>query len=116
MTGTKYIVVSNDVSKIDHMIIFPANIDHSKMAKMMKMLTLCNIESAGFIDEFMQCYGESSSLRKQSRNIDTTILKSMLSIDDKKIVFDDENNPFMDQKKLIDQTDLHHIVESICKK
>jgi hypothetical protein len=37
----------------------------------------------GFIDEFMQCYGESTTLRTKARDIDTLMLKTMLSIDDK---------------------------------
>jgi hypothetical protein len=85
MTGTKYIVVSNDFDK--HMIIFPAIINHDQMAKAMQKLRFPKVESAGFIDEFMQCYGESSTLRLKSRDIDTSILKSMLSIDDKVIKF-----------------------------
>ena len=100
MTGCKYIVVSNDVLRTDNMIIFPANIGHDQMAKMMGMLTLKNVLSAGFIDEFMQCYGESSTLRKQSRDIDTTILKTMLSIDDKEIVYSDDYENMLDDDGL----------------
>jgi len=89
MTGTKYIVVSSDFSG-EQLIMFPSVIKHDKMAKAMKRLRYPNVISAGFIDEFMQCYGESTSLRLKSRDIDTILLKSMLSIDDKKIIMEDD--------------------------
>ena len=85
MTGTKYVVVANDFD--EKLIMFPATINHDEMAKAMERLRFPKILSAGFIDEFMQCYGESTTLRLKSRDIDTTILKSMLSIDDKDIRF-----------------------------
>ena len=85
MTGTKYIVVANDFD--EKMIMFPATINHDQMSKAMERLRFPKVVSAGFIDEFMQCYGESTTLRIKSRDIDTTILKSMLSIDDKDIKF-----------------------------
>jgi hypothetical protein len=85
MTGTKYIVVSND--NVEQMIVFPASINHIDMAKAMKRMRFHNVVSAGFIDEFMQCYGESTTLRTKARDIDTLMLKTMLSIDDKDFVF-----------------------------
>lgn len=53
------------------------------MAEKMDM----EIVSAGFVDEFCQCYGESMSLRIRSRDIDTILLKAMLDLSDKKIDF-----------------------------
>ena len=90
MTRTKYIVVDNDSILIEHIIIFPAMVSHKSMADAMKLLSLPNVRSAGFIDEFMQCYGESMTLGKKSRNIDTTLLKTMLEIDDKVIMEKDD--------------------------
>ena len=95
MTGTKYIVVKN-ASEVEKIIVFPSEIDHIHMAKAMERLRYPTVVSAGFIDEFMQCYGESMTLRKQSRDIDTLVLKTMLSIDDKKLQFtmEDEEREF----------------------
>jgi len=88
MNNTKYIVVNNDSILTEHMIIFPAMISHEAMALAMKLMLLPNVISAGFIDEFMQCYGESFTLKKQSRkDIDTLLLKTMLEIDDKALFF-----------------------------
>jgi hypothetical protein len=44
MTGTKYIVVSND--NVEQMIVFPASINHIDMAKAMKRMRFHNVVSA----------------------------------------------------------------------
>ena len=88
-TGTKYIVMSNCI-KDEKIFIFSGTINHSDMVKAMKRLRFDEVISAGFVDEFMQCYGESATLHKKSRDIDTILLKSMLSIGDKEIKFMDE--------------------------
>ena len=85
MTGTKYIVVTNHLMSDEQMILFPSTINHSGMAKCMLSLRYPKVVAAGFVDEFMQCYGESMTLRIKSRDIDTIMLHAMLSIDDKKI-------------------------------
>jgi len=55
------------------------------------------VVSAGFIDEFMECYGESISVNRKSRkDIDTLMLQTMLSIDDKKIEYDELNVHYPD--------------------
>lgn len=86
MTGSKYIVLSNSIHD-EKMIIFSATINHDQMFQAMKRLRFDKVVSAGWIDEFMQCYGESMTLRTKSRDIDTLLLKTMLSIDDKEITF-----------------------------
>ena len=80
---TKYIVVNSHHLPKEQMIIFPAIIKHDEMAKAMGRLRLPNVVSAGFINgEFMQCYGESISLFRKSRPIDTDLLKEIFDIDD----------------------------------
>ena len=101
-TGTKYIVMSNCIMD-EKIFIFSGTINHSDMVKVMKLgaaarlMAFDEVISAGFIDEFMQCYGESTTLNLKSREIDTILLKSMLNIDDKKLIFesdDDDMNKF----------------------
>ena len=92
MTGTKYIVVAND-NHYEQMILFPSNLRHDQMARAMKRLRYPHIVSAGFVDDYMQCYGESTSVRRCSRgDTDTIMLKAMLSIDDKDIRDSDWRN------------------------
>ena len=88
MKFTKYIVVSDVDGNIERMIIFPSSMKHSTMAKAMKRQRLPNVISAGFIDEFMKCYGESLTVRSKSRGQkDTDMLHKELGINDKKLVF-----------------------------
>ena len=84
-TTTKYIVVSNADGHTEKMIIFPSSIKHETMFGMFKESLWPKIVSAGFISEFMECYGESMSVNRKSRDLDTLMLQIMLSIDDKEI-------------------------------
>lgn len=90
MNCAKYVVVSSEYSG-ELMFVFPPTVDHYKMAKSLRKMRLSRVISAGFVDEFMQCFGESMTLRSKSRDIDTYILKSMLGLDDKEIIFEDED-------------------------
>jgi hypothetical protein len=89
--NAKYIVVANLFSG-EKIIIFPSEIDHIQMTNAMGMgqLRYDQVVSAGRIDDFMQCYGESITLNLKSRDEDTVILKKMLNIEDKKLVFKKE--------------------------
>jgi hypothetical protein len=81
----KYISVAIDKLAVPIIMMFPGHITHIEMAKAMRLTGFPTVLSAGFIDEFLQCYGESSSLRISSKEGDTKLLHSQLSIDDKKI-------------------------------
>ena len=86
---TKYIVCSNGFT--EQMIIFPPTIKHETMAQVMKRARYHECVSAGFIDEFLKCYGESMTVNRKSRGeLDTLMLHTMMEIDDKKLVFKDE--------------------------
>lgn len=93
-TCTKYIVIGYKDSSglfnvgLEKMIVFPFNIKHSEMAKAMRLFRYDAIVSAGFIDEFLQCFGESSSLMIGSRKeVDTNLLRNMLDIEEKELTF-----------------------------
>ena len=89
----KYIVVGNSIDgRIDDNydeIIFPfsRNINHSYMFKLVKRARYDTLVSAGFIDEFMNCYGSSMTLRVSSRPEDTELLHRFFRIDDKKLTY-----------------------------
>lgn len=85
----KYISVSIDKNSMPIIIVFPVNINHRDMAFAMRKIGYRHCESAGFVDEFLQCYGESTTLRLKSKPEDTRILRTQLNIEDKKLEFDD---------------------------
>lgn len=87
MNQTKYIVVENDFVKSPSIIIFPSNISHKNMSDALKRIRFNKVISAGFIDDFMQCYGESQTLNLKSRTEDTVLLHKMLEISDKILKF-----------------------------
>jgi hypothetical protein len=83
---SKYIVVAVYGGHCEKIIIFDKDIKHKTMANLMKQAGYRTLVSAGFIDEFMQCYGESSSTGVSSRKErDTKILHETLGISDKRI-------------------------------
>ena len=94
--NTKYIVVGNRLSGNDNygslinIRIFPfhSSISHDAMFRAIKRLRFSTLVSAGFIDEYMQCYGSSSTLRASSRpDEDTELLHKMFKIQDKEIKY-----------------------------
>jgi hypothetical protein len=94
--NTKYIVVGNQLSGDEHhgslinVRIFPfhSSIKHKSMFEVIKRLRFNVLVSAGFIDEFMNCYGSSESLRASSRpNEDTELLHRMFDIRDKELKY-----------------------------
>jgi hypothetical protein len=91
--NAKYVVVSyRENAYLEKIFPFDNSIQHSAMFEILKSAGFDSVVSAGFIDEFMQCYGSSTSLRANSRPAeDTKLLKSMFSIDDKEIIFDSED-------------------------
>jgi len=87
----KYIVVKNELENVEYIFPFPRNIDHDKMFKAMRRLRFDTIISAGFINEFMECYGRSQTLRVSYREgSDTQLLKESFQINDKKFTFRDD--------------------------
>ena len=75
----KYIVYDNGWSDIP--IIFPVVISHDQMAFNLPGASRDNIIAAGFcqiIDGEICCYGESTTLKKQSRPEDSQIINQML--------------------------------------
>jgi len=83
----KYIVVKNPLNDF-HMIIFPPLINHWDMFQTINSKFSYEIISGGYIDEFLNCYGSSMTLRIKSRpEEDTEILHQMLNIKDKEIKF-----------------------------
>jgi hypothetical protein len=91
MKSAKYIVIVNREIAEEKMIIFPHNIKHSDMAKAMEVLGYDYVVSAGFIDDYLQCYGESASLmmKRSRKKVDTDLLRKTLDIDDKELLFSD---------------------------
>lgn len=89
----KYVVLTNDENGhgMEQIFVFPSNINHVDFAKAMnRCARLPFVVSAGFVNEFMKCYGSSQTLHASSRpEEDTFLLKSMLSIDDKELKFKD---------------------------
>ena len=94
--NAKYIVVGNQMgpdgydNSLLNIIIFPfhASISHEVMFKVIKRARFNTLVSAGFIDEFIQCYGSSTSLRASSRpNEDTKLLHKMFNIQDKEVKY-----------------------------
>ena len=79
--NAKYIVVAMGYS--EYIFPFSPSISHKDMFNMVGG----EIVSAGFIDEFMQCYGSSASLNISSREKDTILLKVLFQLQDKKIDF-----------------------------
>lgn len=85
-TLPKYIVLGYEDVALEKMIVFPHNIRHDTMAKAMRFLLYDHIVSAGFIDEFLQCFGESNSLMIKSRKqVDTDLFKEMMDIEEKEL-------------------------------
>ena len=88
MINTKYIVLEDDFVKSPSIIVFPSNISHKNMSDALKRIRFNKVISAGFIDEFMKCYGESQTLNLKSRfEEDTLLLHTMLEISDKTLSF-----------------------------
>lgn len=87
MDASKYIAVAQDEHSMPIFILFPQNINHDTMARAMIRARYPEVISAGFVDEFLQCYGESTTLRIKSKPEDTDLLHQQLSIDDKRIKF-----------------------------
>jgi len=91
MNDSKYVVVSNkpmNKGGIEKLVVFDASLNHIDMAKAMGRLGYSFIISAGFIDEFMNCFGSSMTCRCSTRgDIDTIMLHEMLNIDDKELKF-----------------------------
>lgn len=84
----KYIVAKNNYIQIEEIFIFASTINHKDMFQAVKSLGYDEIVSAGSIDEFMQCFGESFTLNVRTRgNMDTTLLHRMLEIEDKQLRF-----------------------------
>jgi hypothetical protein len=68
MNGAKYIVVTDNPDRgIERFVMFDAGINHNDMAKAMERLRYPHVLAAGFVNEFMGCYGESMTLRLKSR-------------------------------------------------
>jgi hypothetical protein len=89
MNISKYIVIATDDGNeiTEKMIVFPSSMKHKTIAKAMVKGRFIII-SAGFIDEFLKCYGESMTVNKKSRGeYDTLMLHNMLNIDDKELKF-----------------------------
>ena len=84
----KYIavVVKNEMA-MPLIIIFPSQIKHDTMAYFMKKVGYRKVVSAGMVDEFLQCYGESTSLRCKSKAEDTEYLRIQLGINNKRLTF-----------------------------
>lgn len=77
----KYIVVK--VFHEERMFIFDAGLGHDVFYHQMQKLGYDQLVSAGHIDEYMKCYGESVSLFKQSRpEEDTKLLRSFLNMEE----------------------------------
>jgi hypothetical protein len=79
----KYIVIDEDNGAGEIMIVFPNNILHSDMVERLKVEKR-HIVSAGVavVDEDvgLSCYGESTTLMRQSRRkIDTALLRLTLT-------------------------------------
>lgn len=84
----KYIVVKNQHGQDEQIFTFTPQIDHISMRRAMSRLRYDEIVSAGFVDEFMNCYGSSSTLRVSSRpEEDTKLLHKLFEIEDKEIKF-----------------------------
>ena len=83
----KYIVVANEIDlRNERIFSFHPTITHKEMFQSVKRLRFDTLISAGFIDEFMQCFGESMTLNIKARpDEDTRLLKKMFQIDDKHI-------------------------------
>jgi hypothetical protein len=81
----KYISVAIREHDIPIIMVFPPIINHVDMASAMKRLRYPVVRSAGFVDEFMQCYGESQGLRLKSKDGDTELLHRQLNLSDKQI-------------------------------
>ena len=89
MNSTKYIIVTDNPDHgIERFIMFDAGINHNDMAKAMERLRFPHVLAAGFVNEFMDCYGESMTLRLKSRGEeDTYRLHAMTDLDDKEVIF-----------------------------
>lgn len=83
----KYISVAIDKYSMPIIILFPSNIKHIIMSKAMERVGYPIVLSAGFVDDFLQCFGESITLKIKSKSGDTEILHMQLDIDDKKMKF-----------------------------
>ena len=77
MDNIKYVVT--DYNRTNTMFIFPANVYHSKFAKMFGTPI-----SAGFIDiKNKRCYGQSTSLKlKSNPKVDNILLGILLREED----------------------------------
>lgn len=90
MKNCKYVVLSDDKKYgTEKIFIFDASINHKDFARgMIRGVRMPIVVSAGFISEFLTCYGESITLSVRSRpDMDTLLLHSMLEFEDKEIKF-----------------------------
>lgn len=88
MQYCKYIaVVINDELEMPTIMLFPSKINHDTMAQAMNHIGYRKVVSAGMVDEFLQCYGESTTLKCKSKDVDTEYLRIQLGIDDKQLTF-----------------------------
>jgi len=87
----KYIVVKDSHVMKEDIFTFHPTITHISMYRAIRELGYDEIVSAGFVGEFMECYGSSSTLRVSSRpEKDTKMLHRLFEIDDKEIKFKEE--------------------------
>jgi len=91
-SNPKYIVAANNYLPNGRIFVFHPAIDHRIMYNHIRELGYGEVVSAGFVDEFMQCYGRSMSLSTLSRpNRDTELLKKFFNIQDKDIKYKKED-------------------------
>mgnify|MGYP007134672514 CR=1 FL=1 len=88
--ASKYIIIA-DPSGNENIIVFPATMVHKDVAWCLAKSKQACFEtvSAGFVDEFLNCYGESSSMGLRSRPEDTNLLRSSLGMNDLEIKYKD---------------------------
>ena len=92
MNSSKYVVLTADLEYgTEKIFVFDGSIKHKDFADAMKRsVRMPFVISAGFVSEFLTCYGSSMSLGVESRpDIDTLMLHSMLRFEDKEIRFKD---------------------------
>ena len=78
MSNCKYVGFSS--AEVDRwVVIFPTFLKHSLMADAICKKFNATVVSAGFVDEFGQCYGSSSSLHKSANEgLDTICVSTLL--------------------------------------
>ena len=78
----KYIVVADADGISEKMIMFDGSLMHETVAKAMARARYPKVVSAGFVDAYMNCFGESMSVGKRSRDdIDSLMIRAMLDLD-----------------------------------